>query len=91
MTDWMTSAPSYELGKGRPPLPMASPVDTGFSNPVIQTSSPGRSGVLTTTVFYCSGGSHEWLPWLHRGDGYVTRCIHCSREETFDEVEGDGP
>ena len=76
MSNWVTSLPSYELGRGG----------------TIETSEgPGFSGVLTTTVFYCSGGSHEWLPWLHRGDGYVTRCIHCSREETFDEVEGDGP
>jgi hypothetical protein len=58
-------------------IPIASSVDTGFDNPVI---------------WVCSGGQHEWLPWLHRADGYVTRCVHCGREEQFDDtVKGPTP
>jgi hypothetical protein len=72
MSQWITSVPSYELGRG----------GAGTDTP---------SGVITTTAWVCSGGRHEWLPWLHRADGYVTRCVHCGREEQFaDTEEGTG-
>lgn len=37
---------------------------------------------VATVYFGCPNGSHEWLPWCRLDDdSFVTRCIHCSREE----------
>jgi hypothetical protein len=46
------------------------------------TSTPDNG--LGQIAWNCSGGVHEWLPWCRIDDGsFVTRCIHCRREERF--------